>query len=139
MSHYSKIETQIVEQDALLKALKDFGYGMVEVHNEPTNLYGYQGDRRNEVAHIIVRRRYISNLSNDIGFLRTQDGRYKAIVSEYDQDILGESFVSDICQAYAYHAVVAELIEKQGFVVEKREVDKQTRKIHLVLKRRAGQ
>lgn len=135
MSHYCKIETQIVDQTALLAALKDFGYDKVEVHEEATHLYGYQGDVRPEKAHIVVRRHHISAVSNDIGFERNTDGRFEAIISEYDRTKLGETFVSDVCQAYAYHAVTRELIEKQGFVIERREVNKSTRAIHLVLRR----
>ncbi len=32
MSHYSKIETEIVEREFLLKTLYDMGYASIEVH-----------------------------------------------------------------------------------------------------------
>ncbi len=67
----------------LLDALKDLGYTEVE-EGESLPLYGYQGDRRPETAEIVVRRRNVGSLSNDIGFTRTPKG-YVPLVSEYDQ------------------------------------------------------
>lgn len=134
MSHYSKIQTQIVEKDALLKALKELGYGNVEVHSSPQHLYGYQGDRRPEKAEVIIRRKDISSLSNDIGFRHGADGTYEAIVSEYDQQILGADWVSKVNQKYAEHAIVSKL-EAQGFEIAERTIDKATNKVHLVLRR----
>ena len=134
MSHYSKIQTQIVERDALVKALQEMGYAKVEVHASPQHLYGYQGDRRPEQAEVIVRRKDISPMSNDIGFRRGADGTYEAIVSEYDQEILGSDWVGRVNQKYAEHAMVAKL-EAQGFEIAERTVDKATNKVHLVLRR----
>jgi predicted RNA binding protein YcfA (HicA-like mRNA interferase family) len=137
MSHYSKIETQIVDQTALIKALKDVGYSQVEIHGNPVPLYGYMGDQRPERANVVVRRKHISNASNDIGFVKSENGTYRAIVSEYDQQILGADWVEKVCKLYAYHAVV-EKMEEQGFVVEKQEgsLTSTKEKVHLVLKRR---
>lgn len=134
MSHYTKIATQIVDPPALLKALADMGYKNVEVHKSAQGLYGYLGDQRPEKAHIIIRRKHISKDSNDIGFVRTESGAYQAIVSEYDQQLLGAHWVATVCQKYAYHAVV-EKLQEQGFNVDSQEVDKATNKIRLVLKR----
>lgn len=134
MSHYCKVDTQIVDQEMLLKALAEFGYTNVEVHEVAKNLYGYQGDLRPEKANVIIRRKHISAASNDIGFRLTGNGTYEAIISEYDQQILGADWVDKISQAYAYHGVV-ENLTKQGFAVSERKVDPQTKKIHLVLRR----
>ncbi len=134
MSHYSKIQTQIVEKDALLKALSDLGYTNVEDHCSPQFLYGYQGDQRPEQAEIIIRRNFISLDSNDIGFKRTSEGTYEAIISEYDQEILGTDWVGKVAQKYAEHAVLSKL-EAQGFSVAEKELDPVTKKVHIVLKR----
>lgn len=134
MSHYSKIDTQIVEQESLLKALKDLGYHNIEVHDQAQNLYGYQGDLRPEQANIIVRRKHISQESNDIGFRLTDQGTYEAIVSEYDQQLLGSHWLDRLCQTYAEHAITNKLSE-QGFSVAERRIDPATQKVHLVLKR----
>lgn len=134
MSHYSKIETQIVERDSLLKALYDMGYSNIEVHEKAQHLYGYQGDLRPEQANVIIRRKYISGESNDIGFRLTAEGTYQAIVSEYDQELLGNDWVNKVCQRYAEHAVVSKL-EEQGFAIAEKKTDPVTQKVHLVLKR----
>lgn len=135
MSHYSKIETQIVEKESLLKALRDMGYSNIEVHDKAQNLFGYKGDVRPEQANIIIRRKYISRESNDIGFRLTSKGTYEAIVSEYDQELLGIDWVGRVCQNYAECAVVSKL-EKQGFEVAERKKDPVTEKVHLVLRKK---
>lgn len=134
MSHYSKIDTQIVERESLLKALKDMGYNNIEVHDKPEHLYGYQGDIRPEQANIIIRRKYICRESNDIGFRLTAEGTYEAIISEFDEELLGKDWVGKVCQNYAEHAVVSKL-EQQGFSIAEKKVDPVTQKVHLVLKR----
>lgn len=134
MSHYSKIQTKIVERDALCAALKDLGYTNIEVHEQAQGLYGYKGDLRPEKAEVVIRRKYVGHASNDIGFRRTQDGTWEAIVSEYDQVYLGQDWVDRVCQKYAEHAVLAKL-EAQGFEVCEREIDPVSKKVHLRLKR----
>ncbi len=134
MSHYSKIETQIVERDALVQALNDSGYHNIEIHETAQPLFGYQGDMRPETAEVIVRRQHISGESNDIGFRRREDGTYQAIISEYDQELLGEGWLGRICQLYAEHAVINKL-NQQGFEVAERKLDQVTQKVHLVLRR----
>ncbi|CAN5565661.1 hypothetical protein BH10CYA1_BH10CYA1_59910 [soil metagenome] len=136
MSHYSKIETQIMEKDSLIKALRDMGCEEIEEHEQAQNLYGYQGDVRPEQANIIIRRKFISAESNDVGFRLTTEGTYEAIVSEYDQELLGSDWVGKVCQNYAEHVVVSKL-EQQGFQVAEKKIDPVTQKVHLVLKRGA--
>lgn len=82
MSHFSKIQVEILDQDCLIAALKLFGYSP-EIHTEAQALYGYQGDKREDAAHIIVRRKQIHPYSNDLGF--AHDGKcYSMIISDYD-------------------------------------------------------
>ena len=84
MSHYATIPTQFKYLDELVEALEAI-YNHVEVHDEPHHLYGYQGDKRKQMAEVIVRRQFISGLSNDLGFkLNERTGCYEMIVSEYD-------------------------------------------------------
>ena len=134
MSHYSKIKTKICEREALVKALQEMGYRDIEVNDTAQHLFGYQGDRRPEQAEVIIRRKFISQASNDIGFRRSADGTYEAIVSEYDEKILGKDWVGKVCQKYAEHVVLSKL-EAQGFSVQERQIDPVTKKVHLVLKR----
>ena len=61
----------------------------VEVYHEPVNLQGYQNDGRPEVAHVICRKALVNahlggGASNDVGFLRQEDGSFQAIISDYD-------------------------------------------------------
>jgi hypothetical protein len=134
MSHYSKIDTQIVECDSLVKALQEMGYKDIEVHEKAQNLFGYQGDVRPEQANVIIRRKHISLESNDIGFRLTAQGTYEAIVSEYDQELLGSDWLGKICQTYAEIAVVSKLVS-QGFEIAEKKLDPATNKVHLVLRR----
>ena len=71
------------DEDILLQTLKEMGYQPV-VHKEATNLYGYQGDKREQKAHIILPRKQVGSSSNDVGFERTGKG-YKLHASEFDR------------------------------------------------------
>lgn len=79
---------------------------MVEAHPEAQPLYGYQGDARPERAEVIVRRAYIGELSNDIGFAKGPDGAFQAIISEYDRATYDQSWLTGLTQAYGYAAAV---------------------------------
>ena len=85
MSRYNTVATEFKDEECLVQALHDVGYADVEVHAMPTNLYGYHADMRQQKAHIIVRRKHISQSANDLGFLRNTDGSYSQIVSDFDQ------------------------------------------------------
>jgi hypothetical protein len=91
-------------RDLLLAALAELGYGTVE-EGEALPLYGYQGDRRPETAQIVIRRRHLGHLSNDVGFARTDRG-YVPIVSEYDQHaLLDGRFLVRLRTAYGERVV----------------------------------
>jgi hypothetical protein len=133
MSHFTIIRTSICDVEALVKALADKGFHQVEVHNEATHLYGYRGDRRQETAEVIIRRKNIGWLSNDIGFKRTDDGTFVAVISDYDRKKYSQQWLGQLTQHYAYHAAMAKL-GQQGFTV----VNEETQwdgKIHLTLRR----
>lgn len=89
MSHYCEIETIFNDQQALIEALTSVQGGwqlsQIEIHQVPQSLFGYHGDERKEKGNIIIRRKYVGPAANDIGFVREEDGSYKAIISEYDQ------------------------------------------------------
>ena len=86
MSAYGEFETMIRERRFLVEALTEMGY-VVETHPEGAALIGYHGDERPERAEVIIRRAQLDSASNDIGFVREKDGRFRAIVSEYDRSI----------------------------------------------------
>src|SRR5258708_31601663 len=86
MSAYGEFETIMREDRFLVEGLTAMGY-KVEVHAAGAGLVGYHGDERREKAHVIVRRAQLDSASNDIWFGRGKDGRYQAILSEYDRSI----------------------------------------------------
>ncbi len=71
------------DRECLLNALSECGYSTVE-EGDSLSLYGYRGDRRPEMAQIVVRRKFIGSASNDLGFQKTEAG-YVPVISEYDQ------------------------------------------------------
>jgi Protein of unknown function (DUF1257) len=91
-------------RDLLLASLADLGFSQVEEGQEVA-LYGYEGDRRPDTAAIVVRRRYIGDASNDLGFRLTSEG-YIPIISEYDQRTLcAGQFLPRLRVAYAERVV----------------------------------
>lgn len=124
MSHYSKVKTKLVDQAALLKALADLGFEAhkVEVHERPQALRGYKGDLRPEAAHVILRRRFVGSGSNDIGFVRQDDGAFTAIISEYDQGRhYNQAWLDHLSQRYAYHVAVEQLTVQGFSLIEERD------------------
>jgi len=88
----------------LLAALEDVGYQEVE-EGQALPLYGYHGDKRPETAELIVRRKHVGSLSNDIGFTRTPSG-FVPILSEYDQRTLHDGrFLAKLRTAYSERVV----------------------------------
>ena len=86
MSAYGEYETTLCEQKFLVEGLVAMGY-TPEVDPEGAPLIGYHGDERPERAHVVIRRAQLDSASNDIGFVRGADGRFRAILSEYDRGI----------------------------------------------------
>ena len=135
MSHYTTIALEIRDRDALVAALGDLGLNVVEVHELPQHLFGYEADVRPEKAEVIVRREHVGPLSNDIGFRKTDAGTYEAIVSEYDQQNgYGQTWRNRLLQRYGRHVAVAKLAKK-GFRVAREEI--REGKLHVVLRRSA--
>lgn len=117
MSAYKKIECNIVDKDTLLEALKTLGF-KPEVFVEPTNLKGYMGDTRKEVAHIIIPRdqvNFFTGASNDIGFFWDEKNeKYEFICSDYDKK---KQMDIRIIQAYV-KIVLEKSLEKQGYKIK---------------------
>ncbi len=114
MSHYTEIGLNFKDRECLVKALNDMGYKEVEVNDEAQPLVGYQGDFRRVddwnahtrdpklavKAHVIVRRRHISSVANDLGFERMPNGKFRAIISVYDSNKHNEAWVGKLGQRY---------------------------------------
>lgn len=143
MSHFSKIKTEIVDLDALLAALKELGFGNVAVYKTPQELTGWMGVRSDQMAEVVIRGQDIAQKVglnfetagvNDLGFRRTEDGSYEAIIANIHRGVLGEDWLNKVSQRYAEQVVMAKMLP-QGFVVAGREVDPVTQKVHLILRR----
>ena len=133
MSHFTTLSTQLTDADALRAALGDVGYPEVEVHAEEQPLYGYRGDRRRDRAHVIVRRRHVGELSNDIGFRHEQDGTFTAVISEYDRVVHDEAWLGRLTARHAYH-VTEKTLAAQGFQLVN-ETTEQDGTVRMVLRR----
>jgi len=93
-----------------------------EVHEEPKYLYGYQGDKRKQKAHIIIPRKNISSASNDIG-LEKVDKKYVLHISEYDQSC--KHFRTErLKQLYAKHRLLAIVKGKSKYSLKSQVVEK---------------
>jgi hypothetical protein len=77
-----------------------FDKNKVEVHDQAQNLYGYQGDVRNQKANIIICRKHISSSANDIGFELQEDGTYAAHISDFDKGRFNETWRADLEMHY---------------------------------------
>ncbi|MEU7869023.1 DUF1257 domain-containing protein [Dactylosporangium sp. NPDC049140] len=135
MSHFTRVRTALRDPALLSKALAAVGFEETEVHDVAQTLYGYRGDARPERAEVIVRRAQISEMSNDIGFRRSVDGTFEAIVSEFDRREYGDPWLQRLTQEYG-RAATLEYAEHNGFEVagEERETDGS---IRLLLRRSA--
>ncbi len=76
MSHFVECRTEFRDPQALVAALVECGFdaSQIEVHAEGVPLYGYQGDVREQKAHIVVRRQHVGTGANGVGWGRQEDG-----------------------------------------------------------------
>ncbi len=110
MSFYMETTAiKVKDVEALRRALEELGYP-VEVYDQATMLYGYKGDIRPERAHLIIRRQHTGiPASNDIGFLRRDDGTVTAIISEYDRHQgFNADWLTKVVTLSGVHAVLKE-------------------------------
>lgn len=133
MSHFTTLATQLTDSEALCAALVDVGYRDVEVHDEAQPLYGWRGDQRRDRAHVIVRRKHIGPASNDLGFLQQPDGRYLAVISEYDSSAHDQAWLGRVTARHAYH-VASRTLAAQGFDLVEETADRDGT-VRMVLRR----
>ena len=120
MSEYSEAQTEFADAEILIAALAAMGYTTVENNiGKPLPLVGFQGDYRTVdgaghtkdaalalKADVIVRRKYISGPTNDLGFVKGADGKFKAIISEYDSTRHSAAWLARLKGEYAELNVV---------------------------------
>ncbi len=89
----------------------------IEVNTEAVPLFGYQGDAREQNAHIVVRRQHVGTGANDAGWERQKDGTYMGWISEFDAGVgrysnrqetakFNVAMQNRIKQEYAYQVIV---------------------------------
>jgi hypothetical protein len=121
VSKFLECQTIISDRKFLIAALQELGY-RVEFQPETAPLFGYEGLERPERAHVIIRRSQLSPASNDIGFIRTADGRFVALLSEYDQAIgYDRKWLGKVQQIYKEKQTIATARAK-GYVLQGREI-----------------
>lgn len=103
MSAYSTKKTVYKDRDCLVAALNDQGYKTVEVHDVAQHLIGYHGDRRPEIANVIVRREHICSAANDIGWVKNTDGTYSEIISAFDSRKHNATWLTSLKDRYSEH------------------------------------
>jgi uncharacterized protein DUF1257 len=127
MSHFTRVKTQMVEKEFIVKALEDLGYAYEEGSVE---IRGYGGNRDRVEIRVPT-----SNRGYDIGFRKA--GKVYEMVADWwgIRDIKQEHFVQQLMQRYSYHTARTKL-EEQGFLLVTEE-NQQDGRIHLVLRRMA--
>ena len=121
VSSYAEYKTTVCEERFLVEGLTAMGY-KVEVHAEGAALIGYHGDERPERAHVIIRRAQLDSASNDIGFVRGTDGRFRAILSEYDRSIgYDDRWLGKVHQQYKEKQTLA-VAKAKGYIFRGKEV-----------------
>lgn len=124
MSHFTRLKTQMIEKDFVLKALEDLGY---QYHIGKHTVRGFGGQASDVDIKIPLR------LSYDIG-LHWNGSSYDVVADWYGvRGVKRQEFVDRLAQRYAYHASMAKL-QEQGFVLAEEEV-KETGQIRLVMRR----
>lgn len=82
---------------------------------------GYRGDARDQKANIVIPQSQVGSASNDIGFLRQDDGTYLMHVSAYDKTKWDNKF-PEIVKHYA-SGVVSQIVQNGPYEWESQSVD----------------
>jgi len=123
MSHFSRIQTALMEKEYLLMALKDLG---MEYQEGDLSIKGFAGKMKVDI-------RVSLPFSYDIGFRKGANG-YEMVADWFGvRGIQRDQFLKQLKQRYAYHVTRSKL-EKQGFTLVEEEV-KETGQIRLLLRR----
>lgn len=129
MSEYHEVELEVTEKSCIVDALKDLGY-QPEVHENAVPLHGYQGDRREQMANIILPKSQVGSASNDIGFEKV-NGKYVLRISEFD--VSTKRFnEKEFNKNYKKHVVLKKLSKNRKF--RKKSVTNKDGKIVIKLK-----
>lgn len=131
MSAYTKIEGVVFkDKDCLIEAIKELvgeeKASQLLVYEEPVNLYGYQRDRRQQKAEIVMPGRghpsgvnMVGGASNDIGFAKQEDGTWIPLISEYDSHAYNATWLGKL-MALATEKKLCKNAKRLGMQVQKK-------------------
>lgn len=125
------IETRLKDEPVLIQTLKEMGY-QPEVHEKPTNLYGFQGKKREQKAHIVLPRKQVGGASNDVGFERVKKG-FVLHASEYDHSWRNGERIKTLNKKYAENKLRKEVGMTSKFNILSRK-DRKDGKIEIQLR-----
>lgn len=112
MSAYAEYEVEFKDEEALIAALQEVSWrgGVLLAdqikRGEALPLFGYQGDNRTAAGtapacQIVIPRRSVGSASNDIGFYRTENGTFKAVISSFDSHHHNAEWMGSLKAEYA--------------------------------------
>ncbi len=126
MSHFSRIQTQMIGKEFVKKALKDLGFDYQEGEQQ---VVGFGGQKTAVDIRVPLK------FSYDIG-LRKKGNAYEIVADWFGvRGISQKDFTQRLMQRYAYHAT-RDKLEQQGFNMVEEKVD-ETGQIRIVLRRMA--
>lgn len=130
MSHFTAVEVdfQSKNESCLIEALEEiYGKGNIQHSADGIALYGYGGDDRSKLAknnpnyapkcQIVIRRQHVGSSSNDVGYCRTEDGKYKAYVSDYDKGYNFNASKQKVVKQNYTAAITKKQLKAQGYTV----------------------
>ncbi len=98
MPRYRLIPTDVPTSSDLQKTLTDMGLRNVEVHASPAPLDDWIGRPTDVLANVIIRRKSLGASSDDMGFVRNDEGTYDALVSEIHLFRFDKKWFADLAQ-----------------------------------------
>jgi hypothetical protein len=116
------LETRLCSGEHLVRALRALGYGGAQLFAHAQALAGLGASMHEARAEVIIRRAELPGASTDIGFRRTGEGRFEAVIYDMDRPHYGAPWLRKVTQRYAYE-VARDKLEAQGFELVDEEVD----------------
>lgn len=136
MSKYKEIQTEIDDPTILAQTLQEVGerleFQFEDHRHAPAQVKGYMGDLRQQTAHFIVRKRFVTASSNDLGWQQQPDGKFTLLISDYDAHTQRALEIAEEV-AYHYTVVKAERAARlEGYTI-KRQCATNGQVVHLYL------
>ena len=94
------------------------------VFEHPRPLEGYQGDKREQKAHIIIPRKQVGAASNDVGFEKI-DGKYITHASQFDKAWREGTKLNKLKQLYGEKVIMKTVSKHSKYSFKSRRVDKE--------------